>query len=41
MREVLVDYFLYDNIYQSDDKLWQNYFFNFGYAVRKRVLEQR
>jgi len=41
MREVLADYFLYDNIYQSDDKFWQNYFFNFAYTARKRVLQQR
>lgn len=35
MREVLVDYFLYDNIYQSNDEQWEKYFFQFNYAARK------
>ena len=33
LREVLVDYFLFDNIYGSDDKKWQDYFYAFNYAV--------
>lgn len=33
VREVLVDYFMYDNIYQSTDKLWQDYFYGFNYAA--------
>ena len=33
-REVLVDYFMYDNIYGSTDDLWHNYFFAFAYAAR-------
>jgi hypothetical protein len=39
MREVLVDYFMYNNEYGSSDKLWQQYFLYFGYAAalqRKR-----
>lgn len=32
-REVLIDYFCFDNIYQSTDKSWQNYFLAFNYAV--------
>ncbi|MDD5529283.1 MAG: hypothetical protein PHX21_04560 [bacterium] len=34
LREVLVDYFQFDNIYQSTDKKWQNYFYAFNYAAR-------
>jgi hypothetical protein len=34
VREVLVDYFMFDNIYGSTDKLWQNYFYGFNYAAR-------
>jgi hypothetical protein len=32
-RELLIDYFLYDNEYNSTDKFWQDYFFNFNYIV--------
>lgn len=32
-REVLVDYFVYDNQYGSNDELWQNYFLAFNYAT--------
>lgn len=34
LREVLVDYFMYDNIYRSSDNLWHNYFSSFAYASR-------
>jgi hypothetical protein len=34
VREVLVDYFMYDNIYGSTDELMHNYFFAFAYAAR-------
>ena len=34
LREVLADYFAFDNIYGSTDKLWQNYFYAFNYAAR-------
>ena len=34
LREILVDYFYFDNIYSSSDKLWENYFFAFNYAAR-------
>lgn len=34
LREVLVDYFVYDNSYKSTDKLNQNYFYAFNYAAR-------
>lgn len=34
LREVLADYFEYDNQYGSDDKKWQKYFYCFNYAAR-------
>jgi hypothetical protein len=34
LREVLVDYFVYDNAYGSTDDLWQKYFYAFNYAAR-------
>lgn len=33
MREVLVDYFVFDNEYGSTDQLWHDYFFAFNYAA--------
>ena len=33
MREVLVDYFVFDNVYKSTDKNWQNYFLAFNHAA--------
>ncbi len=33
LREMLADYFYFDNIYSSDDKKWQNYFYFFNYAA--------
>ncbi|MDI6603095.1 MAG: hypothetical protein QME57_03200 [Patescibacteria group bacterium] len=33
-RELLVDYFCFDNIYKTSDKIWQNYFLAFNYATR-------
>jgi hypothetical protein len=37
LREVLADYFFFDNIYQSSDEKWQNYFnsFNYKYSLDK------
>lgn len=32
-REMLVDYFVYDNEYSSTDEQWQNYFYAFNYAA--------
>jgi len=34
LREVLVDYFLFDNQYSSSDQLWRNYFYPFNFAAR-------
>lgn len=33
-REILVDYFAFDNSYHSTAENWQKYFFAFNYAVR-------
>lgn len=33
LREVLVDYFMFDNIYGSTDQNWQDYFYGFNYAA--------
>lgn len=33
-RELLVDYFLFDNKYFSSDELWRNYFYPFNFAAR-------
>ncbi|MBI4972291.1 MAG: hypothetical protein HZA27_01145 [Candidatus Omnitrophica bacterium] len=35
LREVLVDYFAFDNQYRSSHKLWRSYFYPFNFAVRK------
>lgn len=32
VREALNDFFLFNNIYSSTDKLWQNYFYCFAIA---------
>ncbi|HMS22798.1 MAG TPA: hypothetical protein PKA38_03470 [Candidatus Levybacteria bacterium] len=34
MREMLVDYFAGENIYQSSDESWNKYFYYFNYAAR-------
>ena len=34
LREVLVDYFAYKNIYRSSEKNLHNYFYGFNYAAR-------
>jgi hypothetical protein len=33
-REALADYFAFENIYQSSDKAWKNYFIAFNFAAR-------
>ena len=33
LREVLVDYFCFDNIYGSSDEKWNSYFYAFNYAA--------
>jgi hypothetical protein len=32
-REALIDYFVYDNEYKTNDKIWQDYFYHFSYAA--------
>ena len=34
LRETLADYFAFDNIYQSSEKSWRNYFYAFTFAAR-------
>lgn len=34
IREVLADYFAFDNIYRSTDKSWRSYFYAFNFAAR-------
>lgn len=34
VREVLADYFEFNNEYKSSDQLWRNYFFPFNWAAR-------
>ena len=38
LREVLLDYFLGDNLFGSTDRSWRKYFFGFGHAAA--VLRQ-
>ena len=33
LREVLVDYFVYDNVYESSSEDWNKYFYLFNYAA--------
>ncbi len=35
LREVICDYFLGDNEYQSTDALWKSYFYPFNWSARK------
>lgn len=32
-REAMVDHFVYDNEYNTTDKQWRDYFFQFNYAA--------
>lgn len=35
LREVLADYFAFDNSYGSSDEKWHNYFYAFSFAARR------
>jgi vacuolar-type H+-ATPase catalytic subunit A/Vma1 len=35
MREMLADYFVFENIYNSSDEQWQKYFYAFNFAARR------
>ncbi len=37
VREALVDYFKFDNLYGSSDQKWRNYFYGFNYAARINI----
>ena len=37
LREAMVDYFVYDNLYESSAKSWHSYFFTFNYVARLAV----
>lgn len=41
LREVLADYFAFDNIYNSSKESFQNYFYAFNFAARNKVLRDR
>ena len=32
-REALIDHFVYDNVYNTTDEQWENYFYHFNYAA--------
>lgn len=34
-REMLIDYFMYDNEYGSSDEVWQSYFNDFAFAAAR------
>lgn len=36
-REALADFFVFDNSYNSTEKIWRNYFNGFAYAARLRA----
>lgn len=36
MREILVDFFMGDNIYHSTDQIWEKYFYYFNLAARSK-----
>ncbi len=35
VREMLADYFAFENSYGSSDEQWQKYFYSFNFAARK------
>lgn len=37
LREILADFFVFDNEFSSTDKLWRNYFYPFNWAVRSKL----
>lgn len=36
LREILIDYFVFGNEYQSTDQAWHNYFYPFNWAARAK-----
>jgi hypothetical protein len=39
LRECLVDYFMFNNIYGSSDEKWEKYFYAFAYAARNPLYK--
>jgi len=37
LREFLVDYFYFDNVYKSNSDNWKNYFLAFSYAASNKI----
>ena len=37
VREMLADFFAFDNEYKSNETQWQKYFYSFTYAARLKV----
>jgi len=37
LREFIIDYFYFDNVYCSSTDFWQKYFSPFYYAIRNKV----
>lgn len=33
IREFMIDYFMYDNEYETSDEFWQQYFYGFAHAA--------
>jgi hypothetical protein len=34
LKEALIDYFMFDNVYGSSDEKWERYFYAFSFAAR-------
>lgn len=41
LRELICDYFFFDNEYKSDEKQWKNYFYPFMWYARKQHEHRR
>ncbi len=37
LRELLVDYFYFDNVYKSNSENWENYFLAFSYVANNKT----
>jgi len=40
-RELLADYFCFDNVYKTNDKIWQNYFLAFNRLRATRLTKEK
>lgn len=41
LREMIIDYFYYDNSYSSSDELWIKYFDHFNYKARNNTQHEK